>query len=145
MKSRLVWDIRFRSSYLWRFLPLLIVVAGTLGVAAFRILQQPGVTAGHSYSEADGQLLCNRLCDGLMYCFNDALEGRDETTKKAVRSACYTGCRKHEEKLVACEPVLRKEQGYSQAFCQSLATCLNQGFGQSIGRPVSGQGALPER
>lgn len=119
------WTNRFQNSKLWRFLPLLIVAVSILVVTSYKLIptEKDGDREQTHYSEADADLLCGRFCDALLYCQADALQGRDEATKLAVRSACYTGCRKHSGKLASCEKILRSEKSGPEQ-CRLLSGCI---------------------
>lgn len=119
------WTIRFQNSKLWRFLPLILIAAGVWAVASYKLIppEKGEVTVQTHYSEEDADLLCGRFCDALLICQADALQGRDEATKRAVRSACYTGCRKHSGKLAFCETILRNEKSGPEQ-CRLLSGCI---------------------
>lgn len=119
------WTTRFQNSKLWRFLPLLMIAASALGVASYKLIptEKGEATEQTHYSEADADLLCGRFCDALLYCQSDALQGRDEATKLAVRSACYTGCRKHSGKLASCENILSNGKSGPEQ-CRLLSGCI---------------------
>lgn len=119
------WTIRFQNSKLWRFLPVILIAVGVLAVASYKLIptEKGEATVQTHYSKEDADLLCGRFCDALLYCQADALQGRDEATKRAVRSACYTGCRKHSGKLASCETILRNEKSGPEQ-CRLLSGCI---------------------
>jgi len=121
----LQWKMRFQNSKFWRFFPLLLIAVGVLAVASYKLIpvKEGGDAEQGRYTESEADLLCGRFCDALLICQADALQGRDEATKRSVRSACYTGCRKHAGKLASCENVLRNEKSGPEQ-CRLLSGCI---------------------
>jgi len=123
------WQKRFNQSFVWQWLPLLILVVAVLVFTITKnIIRNTSSASSHqsdlNIDDTQADEMCHWFCDGLMFCSADVLKDKDQSIQVAVRSACYTGCRKHTGRLSQCSDLMQKGPVDSMAQCDAIRSCL---------------------